>query len=243
MVFDPPLASGILLQRYKRFLADIQLDDGEVRTIHCPNTGSMKNCAQPGDRVWYSTSTNPKRKYANTWELNETLGGDFIGINTLRANELVRAAVQAALIPSLTGYAELHTVVRYGQENSRIDLLLGKHPQQPDCYVEVKSVTLCEPCDGVNIGYFPDAVSARGRKHLRELMEVVAQGYRGVLLYCVQHTAITEVRPAWHIDPAYSQALQLAMAAGVEVLAFRAAISARQINLTEALPVSLSDMP
>jgi sugar fermentation stimulation protein A len=220
VIFEPPLLSGILVQRYKRFLADIRLDDGEVKTIHCPNTGSMKNCANPGDRVWYSTSTNAKRKYANTWELNETLDGDFIGINTLRANQLVRGAIETDLIPALMGY-----------------------PQQPDGYVEVKSVTLCEQREGARLGYFPDSVSDRGRKHLRELMEVVAQGARGVLLYCVQHTAIGEVRPALHIDPAYSQALQLAMAAGVEVLAYRAEISARQIHLTEAVPVSMIEMP
>jgi len=242
VIFEPPLLSGVLVQRYKRFLADIRLDDGEVKTIHCPNTGSMKNCANPGDRVWYSTSTNAKRKYANTWELNETLDGDFIGINTQRANQLVRAAIETDLIPALMGYSRLQTEVKYGQENSRIDLLLSEHVQQPDCYVEVKSVTLCEQREGARLGYFPDSVSDRGRKHLRELMEVVAQGARGVLLYCVQHSAIGEVRPALHIDPAYSQALQLAMTAGVEVLAYRADISARQIHLTEAVPVSMIEM-
>jgi sugar fermentation stimulation protein A len=242
VIFKPPLSSGVLVERYKRFLADIRLDDGELRTIHCPNTGSMKNCASPGDRVWFSTSANPKRKYANTWELNETLNGDFIGINTLRANQLVRTAIETDLITTLMGYGQLQAEVKYGQENSRIDLLLSEHLQQPDCYVEVKSVTLCEQRGGAAVGYFPDAVSDRGRKHLRELMEVVAQGYRGVLLYCVQHSKIREVRPALHIDRAYSEALQLAIAAGVEVLAFRAAISARQIQLTEAVPVSMIEM-
>ncbi|MFT4820419.1 MAG: sugar fermentation stimulation protein A [Candidatus Azotimanducaceae bacterium] len=242
MIFEPPLSSGILVRRYKRFLADIQLEDGEIKTIHCPNTGSMKNCANPGDRVWYSTSTNPKRKYADTWELNETLDGDFIGINTLRANQLVRAAIETDLIPTLMGYGQLQAEVKYGQENSRIDLLLSEHPQQSRCYVEVKSVTLCEQREDARLGYFPDSVSDRGRKHLRELMDVVAQGYRGVLVYCVQHTKIREVRPALHIDPAYSHALQLAQAAGVEVLAFRATISARHIQLAEAVPVSMIEM-
>jgi sugar fermentation stimulation protein A len=242
VIFEPPLLSGILVQRYKRFLADIRLDDGEIKTIHCPNTGSMKNCANPGDRVWFSTSANPKRKYAHTWELNETLGGDFIGINTLRANQLVRLAIEANLIPTLMGYSQLQSEVKYGQENSRIDLLLSEHQQHPRCYVEVKSVTLCEQREDTALGYFPDSVSDRGRKHLRELMDVVEQGYRGVLLYCVQHSRIREVRPALHIDPAYSQALKLAMAAGVEVLAFRAAISACQISLAEEVPVSMIEM-
>ncbi|NQV66492.1 MAG: DNA/RNA nuclease SfsA, partial [SAR86 cluster bacterium] len=136
MNFSPPLASAVLIKRYKRFLADITLSDGSVKTIHCPNTGSMKNCAAAGDRVWYSTSENPKRKYAHTWELNETQAGHFIGVNTHRANTLVHAAIDNGVIAELQGYGTITPEVKYGQENSRIDLLLTHHQQLPSCYVE-----------------------------------------------------------------------------------------------------------
>jgi|TARA_B110000503_G_scaffold47945_1_gene78030 sugar fermentation stimulation protein A len=240
--FSPPLASAVLIKRYKRFLADITLSDGSVKTIHCPNTGSMKNCAAAGDRVWYSTSENPKRKYAHTWELNETQAGHFIGVNTHRANTLVHAAIDNGVIAELQGYGTITPEVKYGQENSRIDLLLTHHQQLPSCYVEVKSVTLCEPRNDSNIGYFPDSVSARGTKHLRELMQVVDQGDRGVLVFCVQHSAIEAVRPALHIDPIYTATLTLAMAAGVEVMAYRADLSATGVRLVESIPVSLVEL-
>jgi len=242
MKFSPPLSSGVLIERYQRFLADIVLPDGTQITIHCPNTGSMKHCATPGDRVWYSTSKNPKRKYANTWELNETQAGEFIGVNTQRANALVKVAVESGLIETLSGYCTVSGEVKYGHENSRIDLLLADHETLPDCYVEVKSVTLCEPQAGHNIGYFPDSVSTRGTKHLRELMQVVKQGDRGVLVFCVQHSAIDEVRPAMHIDPTYTATLALALASGVEVVAYRADLSATGICLTESVPVSMVEL-
>jgi sugar fermentation stimulation protein A len=242
MRFAPALASGILVQRYKRFLADIRLPDGTVKTIHCPNTGSMKNCASPGDRAWYSTSANPARKYPDTWELNETQGGDFIGVNTQRANGLVQAAIEEGVVPQLLGYKAIKGEVKYGAENSRIDLLLSGHLSEPDCYVEVKSVTLCETVGSCQVGYFPDSVSSRGTKHLRELMAVVAQGQRGVLVFCVQHSAISEVRPALHIDPVYSKTLAQAMAEGVEVLAYAAVLSPLGVTLEQALPVSMAEL-
>ena len=242
MKFSPPLASALLIKRYKRFLADIKLPDGTVTTIHCPNTGSMKNCAIAGDRVWYSTAANPKRKYAYTWELNETQAGHFIGINTHRANALVKAAIELGQIKALKGYGAIDAEVKYGQENSRIDLLLSNHSTLPPCYVEVKSVTLCEPRGELNIGYFPDSVSRRGTRHLRELMQVVDQGGRGVLIFCVQHSAIDSVRPALHIDPTYASTLASAVQSGVEVLAYRAALSPLDISLAEQLPVSLEEL-
>jgi sugar fermentation stimulation protein A len=242
MRFTPALASGVLVQRYKRFLADIRLPDGTLKTIHCPNTGSMKNCASPGDRAWYSTSGNPARKYPDTWELNETQAGDFIGVNTLRANGLVQAAIEQGVMPALLGYSGIKGEVKYGAQNSRIDLLLTGHSSQADCYVEVKSVTLCETVGACPVGYFPDSVSRRGTKHLHELMAVVAQGQRGVLVFCVQHSAITEVRPALHIDPVYTQALALALARGVEVLAYGATLSPLGVTLDKALPVSMAEL-
>ena len=165
MQFDPPLQPAILLKRYKRFLADVVTPDGRELTLHCPNTGAMTGCAAPGDTVWYSTSDNAKRKYAHTWELTETQQGAVICVNTLRANSLAKEAISAGIIPELSGYNQLKSEVKYGEENSRIDIMLQADDRQ-NCYIEVKSVTLAEK----EYGYFPDAVTTRGQKHLRELM-------------------------------------------------------------------------
>ena len=142
MEFEAALEHGILLRRYKRFLADIELDDGSRRTIHCPNTGSMKNCANPGDEVWFSTSDNAKRKYPNTWEISRTPIGHFIGIQSARANAIVKEGL--GNVPEVRGYGAVQSEVKYGAENSRIDLLLSEHPNKPDCYIEIKSVTLLD---------------------------------------------------------------------------------------------------
>lgn len=234
--------SGALIRRYKRFLADVQLADGSQITIHCPNTGSMKNCVLPGSPCWFSRSDNAKRKYPHTWEVATVPGDHLAGVNTGRANALVERAIAQGVIAELQGYAQLRREVRYGREGSRIDFLLqgadsaGAH--RPDCYLEVKSVTLME-AEGQ--GLFPDAVSTRGRKHLRELIEVARAGYRAVLLFCVQHTGIEWVEPADTIDPAYGEALREAAAEGVELLAYRARIEPDQgdITLTRRLPVRL----
>lgn len=215
MIFDPPLQRATLVRRYQRFLADVQLTDGRRLTLHCPNTGSMRGCAEPGWPVWFSDSGNPQRKYPHTWELVQNGRGDWIGVNTGRANGLVKAAVLVGSIPALRGYEKVRQEVKYGSEGSRIDLLLEKPGAA--CFVEIKSVTLG---DG-GTGYFPDAVTARGRKHLRELMQMGAQGHRAVLLFCVQHSGINVVRPADAIDPAYGCQLREAVQAGVEVLAWR----------------------
>jgi sugar fermentation stimulation protein A len=234
MKFQPPLRQARLLRRYKRFLADVSLPDASEMTLHCPNTGSMTNCLVEQSVCWYSESDNPKRKYPCTWELATTPCGHWAGINTGRANHLVEEAVRAGLIPELTGFDSLKREVRYGEENSRIDFLLRYGERL--CYVEVKSVTLGE-ADGN--GYFPDAVSERGRKHLRELIQIARSGHRAVLFYCVQHTGIERVAPADHIDPAYGETLRQAAAAGVELLAYRADISPREIVLRDPLPVVL----
>lgn len=226
MEFAPPLQQGILLRRYKRFLADVQLSDGSEITLHCPNTGSMRNCLYPGETVWFSTSDNPKRKYAHTWELMTTPNGSLIGIHSSQANALAEDAINQGIISELTGYDSLSREVKYGDENSRIDILL-QAAQKPACYIEVKSCTLLE--DGQ--GYFPDAVSLRGQKHLRELMHMVSLGHRAVLLFVVQHSEITCVAPAAHIDHEYAKLLKIAVLSGVEVLAYRCEISPTEINL------------
>lgn len=238
MKFAPQLQAATLVKRYKRFLADVTLPDGSVRTIHCPNTGSMLHCAQPGSRVWYSDSGNLARKYPYTWELVEVDQRHKVGINTGRANALVKEAIALGTIAQLLGYANCRSEVPFGSEKSRIDFLLSENPDtlSVDCYVEVKSVTLGL---GQGLGAFPDAVTTRGLKHLRELMKIKAAGYRAALLFCVQHEGIQEVRPADEIDPAYGELLREAQVHGVEVFAFGTYISEQEIRLANELPVRL----
>lgn len=176
----PTLSSGILIQRYKRFLADVKLPNGEQITIHCPNTGAMTGCANPGDIVWFSTSNNLKRKYAYTWELTQTQSGDFICVNTHRANQLVSEALKNKWIRELVDYDEILPEQKYGQENSRIDFLL-KQQNLLDCFVEVKATTLLTEN---GIGMFPDTKTERGQKHLRELIAISQQGQQAVIFFC-----------------------------------------------------------
>lgn len=229
------MQSGRLMKRYKRFLADIELENGRELTVHCPNTGSMKNCADPGSAVWIQDSGNLKRKYPFGWELVQVEGRFWACINTGRANALIREGIETGVISELQGYESLRQEVKYGDENSRIDLLL-EDQNKPCCYVEIKNVTLLE---NNGIGAFPDAVTARGAKHLRELMLMVEQGHRAVLMFCVAHTGIERVRPADHIDPEYGQLLREAVSAGVEVYAYGARITPEEVTISRPLPVSL----
>ncbi|OBU33272.1 DNA/RNA nuclease SfsA [Photobacterium kishitanii] len=231
MKFSPPLQAAILLKRYKRFLADIELSNGEVRTIHCANTGAMTGCAEPGTTVWYSTSDNKKRKYPNSWQLAHTVANDWICVNTIQANHLVKEAIEQQRIPELENYDSLRTEVKYGTENSRIDLLLESQ-NRPRCYIEVKSVTLLA---NNGQGYFPDAVTIRGQKHLRELTQMAQQGSRAVLFFAVLHTGINKVNVAQHIDAEYAQLLQQAVNAGVEIICYRATINADEIKLKDCI--------
>ncbi|HFZ8995088.1 TPA: DNA/RNA nuclease SfsA [Citrobacter freundii] len=234
MQFSPPLQRATLIQRYKRFLADVITPDGERLTLHCPNTGAMTGCASPGDIVWYSTSENTKRKYPHTWELTQTQSGALICVNTLWANRLTREAIQAGDIPELSGYSVLKSEVKYGAERSRIDFML-QADSLPECYIEVKSVTLAEN----ERGYFPDAITERGQKHLRELMSVAAAGHRAVMLFAVLHSAITRFSPARHIDKKYAQLLIDAHQQGVEILIYKAELSAEGMTLKQPLPITL----
>lgn len=232
VTFDPPLMSATLIRRYQRFLADVRLADGSVITAHTPNTGAMTGCSDPGARVWLQDSGKPARKYRHTWELVEARPQVLVGINTGRANQLAGEGIEEGVVEELQGYPSLRREVRYGVERSRIDLLL-EDPGTPLCYVEVKNVTLVE--DG--IGLFPDAVSSRGSKHLRELAHVARSGQRAVIFFCLQRRDASEVRPADHIDPEYGAGLRSALAAGVEALAYRAEVSPRGIRLCTRLPV------
>jgi sugar fermentation stimulation protein A len=239
MDFQPSFTSGVLLRRYKRFLADVDFGEKGVETVHCPNTGSMKNCLADNSTCWTSVSDNKKRKYPRTLEIVTTPTGQLAGINTARANGLVEEALQNNVITQLRGYAQIRREQASPVDKSRMDFLLSEHQgDEPNCYVEVKSVTLQE-ADG--FGYFPDSVSERGKRHLEALTEIVAQGLRAALVFCVQHTGIERVRPADHIDPKYGAALRHALAAGVEILAYKADISPQSITLKQQLPVETPD--
>lgn len=229
---------GTLIKRYKRFLADVHSADGDMITIHCPNTGKMTNCAEPGFTVYYSHSNNPKRKYSHTWELAQDNDANFIGINSAKANLLIKEAIDQGRIPSLIQYEHVQTEVKYGNENSRIDIFLTD-ANKPDCYVEVKSVSLLDESFGKGRGFFPDAVSVRGHKHLRELIEMKREGHRAVLIFCVQHSGISSVSIAEHIDPEYMRGIKSALCAGVEIMAYACEMSASENYLTLPIKVCL----
>jgi len=234
MNLTPPLQPAQLLRRYKRFLADVKLPDGSEITVHTPNTGSMLGCSEPGSRIWLRDAGEIGRKYRYSWEMTEAANGVLVGVNTNLPNRLVREAIETGQIESLTGYKTVRPEVRYGVERSRIDLLLQESEQHPDCYVEVKNVTTC---DDHGAGFFPDAVSERASRHLRELTEMVRLGYRAVIFFCVQRSDVQCVRPADEIDSRYGQALRDAMASGVEALAWRARVSPEEIVLERPIPV------
>ena len=235
MKFEPELESGILIKRYKRFLTDIKLPDNSERTIHCANTGAMTGCADAGNTVFFSTSSNLKRKYPNSWELSVTENAHTICVNTIRANQLVVEAINNKLIDELNEYRTLKTEVKYGSENSRIDILLSEE-SLPDCYIEVKSVTLLGE-EGQ--GYFPDAVTTRGQKHLRELSEMALNGKKSILFFAVLHSGIEKVSIAHHIDQQYNSLLIDAIENGVTVLCYQAEMSPKEMKIVRKLPFSI----
>lgn len=219
MIFKTPFKKAVLIKRYKRFLADVVLEDGTETTIYCANTGAMTGCAETGDTVLYSTSDNKKRKYQYTWEFTITQEDHLICVNTAKANALVAQAIAQQEIPALLGYENCKAEVKYGEENSRIDFLLTDQ-HKADCYIEVKSCTLLDERDGLSNGYFPDAITTRGQKHLRELIEMKRQGHRSVLLFAVLHSGIKSVQPANFIDEKYTELFKQAKNAGVEILCY-----------------------
>ena len=235
MRFAQPLEQGRLVRRYKRFLADIITDEGEALCIHCPNTGSMLNCMGEGARVWFQRSSDPRRKLPGTWELVETPQGRLACVNTARANPLVEEALLNRHIAELAGFTTLKREVAYGVENSRVDFRLDYAGTA--AFVEVKSVTL--GFAETPVAAFPDAVTTRGARHLRELATLARAGVRAVQLYCVNLSGIEAVRPAEEIDPAYAAALREAQAAGVEVLAYGVNLSVEELRIAGRLPVLL----
>lgn len=238
MLFDPPLISARLTRRYKRFLADVTFDDqSDPATAHCGNPGSMTGLAEPGSTVWLSPNQNPKAKLDWRWELVET-GTSLVSVNTNRANSIVAEALKSGKIEELKGYASIRPEVRYGT-NSRIDFLL-ELDEHPPAYVEVKSVTLRRPGGAhPDAAEFPDAVTQRGTKHLRELQEVVKSGSRAVMLFLVQRDDCRYFTSANDIDPVYAAELISARDAGVEILCYACRVTPQSIELDSRLPIEL----
>jgi len=228
--FPLPLVPGVLIRRYKRFLAEIRLAGGQLVTAHCPNSGSMKGCNIPGSQVLLSVAENPDRKTRYTWELIR-LPSTWVGINTLTANRLVAEAAQNKRIPELGPIDKLTREVKL--EHSRIDFCLLQG--DVSFFVEVKNVTLVENGSAL----FPDAPTARGRKHLQALIDALHRGHRSAMLYVVQREDAQRFAPATHIDPAYAQTLRRARQAGVRIIAYQARVSPEEIFLDAPLPVDL----
>ena len=230
MRFAVPLIEGRLIQRYKRFLADVKLPSGEIVVAHCANSGSMLSVNAPGSRVWLSPAADPNRKLRYTWELIE-VGNGLVGINTGLPNRIVAEAITDGTIAELAGYPVLKREQKYGK-NSRIDILL-EGPGRPPCYVEVKNVTLKRgPGD---LAEFPDSVTERGAKHLREMTDIVAAGGRAVMVYLVQRTDCRRFSVADDIDPAYATGLKTALAAGVEAVCYSCRLGPDAITVAEPL--------
>lgn len=235
MRFEAPLREVRLVRRYKRFLADMEFSHGQRHTVHCPNTGAMLGCDHPGSRAWVSHSDRPTRKYPWTWELVKPENGPIVGIHTGRSNGLVREAIEAGILKELQGYARIRAEVS-GAPGYRADFLMSGHASKPDCYVEVKNVTAAVIAGAA---LFPDAVSKRASRHLRELLSKVRQGQRAMLCYCVQRDDVHEVRPADSIDPVYGQTLRTTFQQGVEVCAYVAKVTPEELTLYRRVPVNI----
>jgi sugar fermentation stimulation protein A len=244
MRFSVPLVPATLIRRYKRFLADVRLPNGEEITAHVANPGAMTGLAAPGARVWLSRSDNPKRKLPWSWELVEVdFGGgpELVGVNTGHPNGVVAEALAAGLIPELAGYASARREVKYGK-SSRVDVLL-EAVGRPPCYVEIKNVHLMRR---QGLAEFPDAVTARGAKHLDELAAMVAAGCRAVMLFLIQIGSAERFALAADVDPTYARAFARARAAGVEAIAYRCAITADGIDCAHTVPIEATvsiDLP
>jgi sugar fermentation stimulation protein A len=228
----PALIPGTLMKRYKRFLADVQLNDGRMVTAHCPNSGKMTACAEPGRPVYLSCHDNPKRKLKYTWEMID-MPDSLVGVNTLIPNKLVKNAIENGLVDELKTYDQVVSEVRVGQ-GSRLDLMLRKE-NGDSCFLEVKNCTLVEG----KTAYFPDAVTARGRKHLLELQRLASEGNRCAMFYLIQRMDAEQFKPADHIDPAYGKELRQAYKNGVEILVYDVKIDLKRIRLNRQIPFSL----
>ena len=235
MRFPTPLIPATLVRRYKRFLADVVMPNGETITVHVANPGGMIGLATPGARVWLSKSDNPNRKLAYSWELIEVdfgAGNEHVGVNTGHPNPLVGAALAAGAIPELAGYASIRREVKYGR-NSRVDFLL-EDAARPPCYVEIKNVHMMRTS---GLAEFPDSVTARGAKHLGELANMVRAGHRAVMVFLVQRADAERLSLARDVDPAYGAAYDAALAAGVGTIVLRCRLDTKGIVVDRAIPI------
>lgn len=230
MIFEQKLIHGTLVKRYKRFLADVILEDGTEVTVHCTNSGSMKSCLENGAEVWLSPATDPKRKTKFTWEMIKINGG-WVGINTGNPNKLAFEAIRQGKIPGLENFCLVKREVKFG--DSRFDIYAENEHEK--CFIEVKNVTLKEG----RYALFPDAVTSRGLKHLKTLIEVKQSGIRAVMLYIVQRSDVEIFAPAAEIDPQYAEMLKNAIKNGVEVIPVQAKITPKEIQLAKILPVEI----
>jgi len=235
MKFETSLIEGTLIKRYKRFLADVELLDGQVITAHCANPGAMLGLKEPGLKVWLSPASNPKRKLKYSWELVGLDDQTLVGINTQHPNKLVEEAIIDGTIKELQGYQTLRREVKYGH-NSRIDLLLCDHEENSDqiCYVEVKNVHLLRT---KSLAEFPDSVTARGAKHLAELTDMVKLGHRAVMVYVIQRPDANQFALAADIDPAYHGAFESAYKEGVEAIAYKCHLSPLEIKISSKMKI------
>jgi sugar fermentation stimulation protein A len=235
MELPAPMITGRLIRRYKRFLADVELSSGEVITAHCPNTGAMLGCREPGSRVWLSESDNPKRRYRHTWELVESAPGVLVGIHTGRTNRLAAEALSQGLLADVVKVRGLRREVSVTDLGCRIDFLVEAH-DGPDCYMEIKNVTAAVEKD---VALFPDAVSERAVRHLDSLVTLADRGHRAALCFCVQRSDVRAVRPAAEIHPEYATALARAASAGVQIAGFRCRVSADRIEPVDRVRVEM----
>ena len=233
MQFETPLEAATLIKRYKRFLADVTTDEGKEITVHCPNSGSMRGCSTPGSRVMLSTSPNLKRKYPQTFEMVQE-GDTWIGVNTMLTNKIVAEAILEGRIQELQNIDTLTREV-VTSKSSRLDLLLERGKEK--IYVEIKNCSLVE--DGWAM--FPDAVTARGTKHLNELASLVEQGHQGIIFFCIQRTDADRFRPAAHIDPLYAETLVEVSKKGVQILVYQAEVLPESIIIQKSIPCFLNN--
>lgn len=231
MKFDTPLIHGKLIKRYKRFLADITLDDGTIVTAHCTNSGSMKSCIEEGAEVYLTPVNDPKRKTKFTWEMIK-INGDWVGINTGNPNKLAFELVKSGAIKQLAGYTEVKREVKY--DDSRFDIWASNSDE--NCFIEVKNVTMKEG----RYALFPDAVTTRGQKHLETLIKVKSEGMRAVMLYVIQRMDVEEFGLAIDIDPAYAKLLKKAHEAGVEIIPIQIKVTPEELIFAKELPYNLS---
>jgi len=227
----PHLISGTLIKRYKRFLCDVKLKNNHTITAHCPNTGSMKECYEPGCTVYLSRHNNPARKLKYTVEMTQ-MDTSLVGINTQVPNHLVKESIINGKVPSLMGYSRVLSEIPYG-ENSRIDLLLENGHER--CFVEIKNCTLVKE----GVACFPDAVTSRGLKHLVELSSLVSKGFRCAIFYVIQRMDANIFQPADHIDPAYGRKLRQVLKHGVEIIVYDTQIDLKTIRLNRKIPYRL----